>query len=262
MPALKISICVVLFESVELTQRFHQELLDSLSGHDDFEVLYFDNSLTDRLETWFSARQSAQVRYWRDPRNLGFSFGNNQLILRARHENVLLLNPDVFGLNSEKWSRIADLALNGEARFARLLNADGSFQDCVGETASLLRPLKNQPAYAHLRQATEVGMGIMAFMLTTKTVFSWVGLLDCAYPLYAEDMDWCQRARQAGVKVIFDPTIELTHIGGASAGDRWNLRESRRRKYRAEKIFIDKHFRGLGWLAMRALNLTKMALKA
>ena len=258
---LDLSICVVLYESVEVTQRFHEELMASLEGFENYEVLYYDNSSSDALETWFASRLQPGIQYWRDARNLGFSYGNNQLILRARHSRILLLNPDVFGLDRAAWSAIASKATDGQARFARLLNEDGSFQDCVGEVSSLGRAFRRRPDYASINQPTDVGMGIMAFMLTEKSVFAKVGLLDCSYPLYAEDMDWCYRASQAGMRVLYDPGIELTHLGGASAKQRWEKGAALRRKYVAERIFIDKHMHGLNWAAMRMLNALKIVLR-
>lgn len=260
--ALDLSICVVLYESIEVTQRFHQELMASLEGFDNYEVLYYDNSPSGTLAQWFAPRLRPGVAYRHDPRNLGFSYGNNQLILRARHERILLLNPDVFGLSAAVWAAIASLPTDNQARFVRLLNGDGSFQDCVGEISSLARAFRPRADYASITQPTEVGMGIMAFMLTERSVFAKVGLLDCGYPLYAEDMDWCYRASQAGVRVVYDPSIELTHLGGASAQERWARGAGLRRKYAAERIFIDKHMHGLNWAVMRVLNALKVALKA
>lgn len=261
MTLLRLTICVVLYESVEVTKRFHRALLDSLETCDDYEILYFDNSASDTLEEWFAERKSESIHYEHDSRNLGFSFANNNLILRARHERILLLNPDVFGFTAGFWSRLASLASAGEARFARLLNEDGSFQDCVGEPSSLRRILQRGSNYAAISTPTDVGMGIMAFMLTDKSVFARVGLLDCSYPLYGEDMDWCFRARRSGIRIIYDPSLVLTHIGGASARDRWNKLRSLRKKYLAERVFIDKHFRGFAWFAMRLLNALKIILK-
>jgi len=262
MQELNLSICVVLYESVEVTQRFHRALMASLEGFSEYEVLYYDNSPSDTLKHWFATRLQPAGSYWHDPRNLGFSYGNNELILRARHERILLLNPDVFGLTPAIWSAIASRPTQDQATFARLLNEDGSFQDCVGEPSSLARAFRTRPDYAAIRQPTVVGMGIMAFMLTGRSVYAKVGLLDCSYPLYAEDMDWCYRASEAGVKLVYDPGIELTHLGGASAKERWARAASLKRKYKAERIFIDKHMHGFNWAAMRLLNALKIAIRA
>jgi len=260
MARLDLSICVVLYESADLARRFHSELTASLAGSSGYEILYYDNSTTSALVEWGSGIEGTDVGYRHDPRNLGFSYANNQLILRARFERILLLNPDVFGFTPELWAGLAHRSPVNEAIFARLLNADCSFQDCVGEPSSLKRAMSRRIDYSRLSAPTAVGMGIMAFMLTEKEVFAKVGLLDCDYPLYAEDMDWCYRAGHAGVRVIFDPTLVLTHIGGASAAQRWARSRALRRKYEAERIFIDKHFRAANWLVMRALNRIKILL--
>jgi GT2 family glycosyltransferase len=262
MQALGLSICVVLYESVETTRRFHAALLASLAQCSEFELLYYDNSPGTALADDFKSDNTSALHYWHDPRNLGFAYANNQLILRSRHDRVLLLNPDVFGFDSAFWTRLAAMPVEGDARFVRLLNADGSFQDCVGEPARLSRVWQRRPAYAAMTTPTVVGTGIMAFMLTDKSVFARVGLLDASYPLYAEDMDWCHRANLAGFKIVFDPRFVLTHLGGASAADRWSRAASLKRKYLAERVFIDKHFRGLHWAAMRALNRLKILLRA
>ncbi|WP_431048562.1 glycosyltransferase family 2 protein [Roseateles sp. L2-2] len=257
-PSLDISICVVLFRAEEGSIRFHHELLASLREHQGFEVLYYDNSPTDGLREPLGFNPDGlPVTYVHDPRNLGFSYANNQLILGSRRTKVLLLNPDVYGFTPELWRFIASLDVAECARFARLLNADGSFQDCVGEPTSLLRPFRPRRAYADLREPEAVGMGIMAFMLAERRVYAHVGLLDCAYPLYAEDMDWCYRAGKMGYPSVFDPRIELTHTGGASASDRWSRNATLLKKYRAEALFVDRHFSGLHWMALRALNAVK-----
>lgn len=78
-------------------------------------------------------------------------------------------------------------------------------------------------------------MGIMAFMLTSKKVLAHVGLLDCDYPLYAEDMDWCYRAKRLGYSIIYNPSLVLTHTGGllelAGVITKHNLRNIMQKKF-------------------------------
>lgn len=257
MAALGLSICTVLYRSEDLSRRFHRELVDSLAGHEDVEILYHDNSPTDVLRAALDTVPGV-VSYRSDPRNLGFSHANNELIRRARCERILLLNPDVFGFAPDFWPRLLERP-KGAAIFARLLNADGSFQDCVGDAAGWRRALRPARDYSRVRSVTPVGMGIMAFMLCDRATFQRVGLLDEDYPLYGEDMDWCWRARRCGVPVLYDPGLELTHIGGASAADRWSRVASMEKKYAAERIFIAKHFRGWHRASMLLLNRAKLA---
>lgn len=256
-PALNLTICVVLYRSADISRRFAGELATSLAGFSGWEIRFYDNSLTDELSDL-----AAFGPYEHDPRNRGFSFANNQMILAARYSNIALVNPDVFGFDGNFWTRLTQGAIGRpEVRFVKLLNEDGTHQDCVGEITSLSRAWRGGRDYARITTEQPVGMGIMAFMLTTREVFARVGLLDCDYPLYAEDMDWCHRAHQHDVPVTYDPNFQLIHLGGASAGDRWSRSQSFRKKYLAERIFINKHRRGLGWLSLRGLNWLKLKMR-
>jgi GT2 family glycosyltransferase len=257
MPDLNLSICTVLYKSEDLTRQFHRELMASLAEHTSVEVLYHDNSPTDALHTMLD-QHPGPASYTADSRNLGFSYGNNVLIRKAKFDRILLLNPDVLGFTPAFWPALL-VRPSKAVYFARLLNADGSFQDCVGDTVSLWRAARPTKNFSDVRRLTPVGMGIMAFMLASQSVFRQVGMLDEAYPLYGEDMDWCFRARKLGVDLLYDPSLELTHVGGASAADRWSRVSAMDKKYAAERIFIGKHFRGLHRSAMLMLNRLKVA---
>lgn len=254
MTSLPLSICVVLYRSEDVTARFLMGIKRSLGSFSDYELLFYDNSPTDRMAALFAGEN-----YIHDAANPGFSYANNRLILGARNDDILLLNPDVFGFTAEFWHHLLLRLGQDQVTFAKLLNADGSHQDCVGEPVGLTRAFGHRPRYDTLTAASRVGAGIMAFMLTTKAVFAKVGLLDCDYPLYGEDMDWSYRAGRHGVKLWYDPLLVLTHLGGASAQDRWSRTQTLTRKYRADDIFIDKHARGPRWLALRLLNRIKLA---
>ena len=44
-----------------------------------------------------------------------------------------------------------------------------------------------------------------------------VGLLDERFFMYAEDVDWCYRCKEAGWEVWYEPRAEIMHhIGGSS----------------------------------------------
>lgn len=256
---LGMSICVVLYRAEEETILFHERLLESLQDYSDFELLYYDNSPTDSLREDLSRHPtSITFSYLHDGRNFGFSYANNQLILKSKYERILLLNPDVYGFDANTWSLIGGHAVNNKVIFAKLLNQDGSFQDCIGEVVSIRRALSNRKDYGAIIEKTKIGMGIMAFMLTGKNVFAHVGLLDTDYPLYAEDMDWCYRATKSGYDLIYDPSIVLTHTGGASAKNRWSNGATLRKKFSAERIFVNKHYNGFNWFFLRVFNFLKV----
>lgn len=259
--SLKLTICVVTYESINMVKEFHSLLIDSLNNLSDWEVLYFDNSKSTDVLDFFNSRSDNNV-FQRDERNLGFSYGNNRLIINSKYENILLLNPDVFGLTKDFFIKLKGYYNRQSVLFIKLLNLDGSFQDCIGTYSSLNRAFSKRMDYSKIEIYSEIDMGIMAFMLTSKNVISHVGLLDCDYPLYAEDMDWCYRAKKMGYNIMYTPDLSLTHIGGASSKSKWKQKDVNRRKLSAEKIFIIKHYNKFYKYTMLLLNGFKRMLNA
>lgn len=253
--SLNISVCVVLYQSEEQTRRCMRALAASLKNFTDYEISFYDNSPTPALEDL-----KKFGNYIHDARNLGFSYANNQLILRSQYYKILLLNPDVSGLTEELWNKIAKIDTNETANFIRLTDPDGATQDCVGRVVSLQRAFSRRQKLEEVGNPQPVQMGIMAFMLTNRAVFAQVGLLDAAYALYAEDMDWCYRANRCGIKVLYHPEIALIHFGGASAKTRWPSYRISLNKYKSERLFINKHYRGFTNLANLGLNCVKISL--
>jgi len=86
-------------------------------------------------------------------------------------------------------------------------------------------------------------------LLARRETWSEVGLLDERYFIYAEDADWCLRARAAGWKVLFVPAARLKHKVSASSGDAspWKIYQ----RLRANLTLFSRHARGVArvtWL--------------
>jgi len=54
-------------------------------------------------------------------------------------------------------------------------------------------------------------------MLVKREVFEKIGLLDEKYFLYWEDVDFCQRAKRSGFKVVYVPGAKLWHANAGSS---------------------------------------------
>jgi GT2 family glycosyltransferase len=52
-------------------------------------------------------------------------------------------------------------------------------------------------------------------MVIKKEVVQHIGLFDERYFAYQEDSDYCLRAKKSGWKVYYNPTVLVTHKGGA-----------------------------------------------
>ena len=57
-----------------------------------------------------------------------------------------------------------------------------------------------------------------AAMAARAETFARIGGLAESYFAYYEDLDWCWRARLAGLRCVYDPASTVRHVGGASTG--------------------------------------------
>ena len=88
-------------------------------------------------------------------------------------------------------------------------------------------------------QETEVDCVVGAFMMVKREAIDAVGLLDEAFWMYGEDIDWAFRIKQAGWKVLYYPQVTVLHLKRAAS------RQNPRTKLefqRASLIFYRKHY--------------------
>jgi hypothetical protein len=88
-------------------------------------------------------------------------------------------------------------------------------------------------------RAYEVDSVVGAFMLVRHAAIAKVGLLDDAFFMYGEDLDWAYRIKAAGWKVYYYPEITVLHVKRAAS------RHSPRAQvefWRAMEIFYRKHY--------------------
>jgi hypothetical protein len=57
-----------------------------------------------------------------------------------------------------------------------------------------------------------------AAMVATAETMRRIGGFADSYFAYYEDLDWCWRARLAGMRIVYDPSATVRHVGGASTG--------------------------------------------
>lgn len=57
-----------------------------------------------------------------------------------------------------------------------------------------------------------------AALVTSREVLERVGPFAGSFFAYYEDVDWCWRARLAGLRVLYEPSGTVRHVGGVSTG--------------------------------------------
>ncbi len=171
-------------------------------------------------------------------RNLGYVRANNLGLtaLLDKAEAIWLLNPDTLVPEGAIRTLLTFLRTHPKAGLVgpKLLNADGSLQECAFRFPGLAQTLfslgkmpdrlyytalngRYAPALFEQRDGFKIDHPLGAAMLARADAIRDVGLLDDGFFMYCEEIDWAWRMRKAGWQTWLVPSAEVTHIGGASS---------------------------------------------
>ncbi|HOT98805.1 MAG TPA: glycosyltransferase [bacterium] len=225
----------------------------------DCEILVADNNSMDGSAE-FVRRRFPTVRLIANSENQGFARANNQAIALSRGRYICLINPDTIVQEDTFTSLLAFFESHPRAGLlgCKILNPDGTLQlacrrsfptpwvaftKIVGLAAVFPRSrLFGRYNLTYLDEETtcEVEAISGSFMLLRREVVDQVGLLDDAFFMYGEDLDYCFRVHSAGWKIYYVPETRIIHFKGESS--KRSPFEQRRLFYEAMRLFVNKHF--------------------
>jgi GT2 family glycosyltransferase len=210
--------------------------LDSLpDGGPGLEVILVDNASTDDTVDRVG-RAHPDVRVIVMERNAGYAAACNRGCEAARGRMLLFLNSDTI-LNPETLDAMV-AALESESDVGcvgpRLVGRTGALQPSTRTDPAPGALLNQHTILRHLRilgacekhykmrdfdfdRRTDVDVVMGAAMLLRRDAMDAAGPFDERYFMYFEEADLCRRVREAGWRVVFDPSAELTHTGGVSS---------------------------------------------
>jgi len=203
--------------------------------------------------------------------NRRFAGGNNEGLRRslARGDDaIMLLNNDtqadpglvehlLLTLEQDPGAGAAAPLIYFAAPTRRIWYAGGRCLPALGHASHRgLRALDD----GRYRAVESTGYLTGCCLLARREVWERVGLLDERYFIYAEDCDWCLRARRAGFGLRFVPTARLWHQVSASSGasSPWKIYQ----RLRANLTLFARHARGFGrltWLPAFAAQQAALA---
>ena len=239
------------------------------------EILVVDNASSDSsVEACMRHfADEPRLKILRNAKNLGFAVACNIGFAEAQGDFVLFLNPDC-RLEEGAVSELLQVLQADQAAGmvgGMLVNLDGTEQR-GGRRAvptpwrsfvrafGLNRFANRWPKLFgdfHLHKETlpdrpiEVEAISGACMLVKREAISQVGLWDEGYFLHCEDFDWCMRFRQRGWRILFVPSVRITHIQGVCSRRspilvEWHKHRGMLRFYR--KFFRHQYPGALMWL--------------
>lgn len=264
--------------------------LKEIRDEAEISVVVIDNNSTDgslieaKSELSYPSFIGKNVEFIENNENLGFSKGYNPTLKKIETEFILLLNPDCI-LKKGVIKKILEDFEDGTVGVAtcKILLPDGkvdltAHRGFPTPWASFLYLLGNNSLY-HLtnkisQEIHEVDAISGAFFMTKKSVLENVNFLDERFFLYGEDIDLSLRIKKMGLKIIYDPGVEIIHYKGISSGLKKHSREfseadketrtrARDAFYEAMLIFYDKHYKNkypffINWMVYSGIYIKWM----
>ncbi|MBT8113886.1 MAG: glycosyltransferase family 2 protein [Arenicella sp.] len=239
--------------------------INAALAHSDGAISVIDNNSSDAsmANARMALQSNPRIRWIENPDNIGFAAANNMVLGELQEDYAVLVNPDC-EINASTLSPIIacfeqypKMALAS----CRIYSEDGSVQatckrkfptpgSAIVRLTGLGRLFSNNQNladfdYGHLDTSTQ-GVEFVeavsgAFMVVRRQAMEQVGLLDPAYFMHCEDLDWCKRFALAGWQVGFVNEASVVHAKGISSASRplrvqWNL-------HRGMNRFFDKFYR-------------------
>jgi GT2 family glycosyltransferase len=246
-------VVIVTYNSAEIIER-------CLKSCGDLPIVVVDNASKDA--TCDFVRRHEFVMLIANPSNYGFARAANQGVLALKTELVLLLNPDtelktplaeLEGACLREGTGLAAGQLadeHGQPQRGFTLRRFPQPPTLIFEVLGINRLVSVNPLNRSYRcldldlsQPAEVEQPPGAFLMFRREVWQRLGGFDTQfYPLWFEDVDFCKRASDLGLKIKYVPQVTAFHQGGHSiAGLDWECREVY--WYVSLLKYASKHFR-------------------
>lgn len=208
---------------------FTRACLESLRKVDfpDFKVILVDNDSLSQ-EGQVLKKAFPEIDLIENPKNLGFSGGNNVGIRRAMaqgYTHILLLNndtevaPDFLGEMMRKYR--LDTCLGVVQPLILFLNdpkkiwsAGGKWNSTFGRAITLG---DREPVAEYRVKNPALDWATGCCMLISREAILQTGLLNEQYFAYFEDVEWSLRFRKAGFGIALAEKAIVYHEGGASS---------------------------------------------
>ena len=199
------------------------------------EIIVVDNNSVDESAEMVE-KKFPNITLIHNKENVGFSKANNQAILQAKGEFILLLNPDTLVEEDALEKSVTFMSDNKEAGAVGVQMVDGkgkfldeskrgvpNFRTSLFKFLGFHRFFPKSKLLNHYYlgffekdQRHEVEILVGAFMLIKKSVLDKVGLLDEQFFIYWEDTDLSIRISETGYKNYYLGDVKIIHYKGES----------------------------------------------
>jgi len=263
-----LGVVILNWNTRDLLRRCLQTVIES---HSEFSrrVIVVDNASSDDSAAMVRS-EFPQIELITNESNIGYPAGNNVGLRALGYEGkgkvqanapryALLLNPDTEVPPNAFDDMIAFMDAHPDVGIAgpKIVLPDGTLDKACKRgfptpMVSIYHFMGLSKLFPHHRefgrynmtfidpdQEAEVDSVVGAYMQLRREAIADTGLLDEAFFMYAEDIDWAYRIKNAGWKVVYHPQVQIIHVKRAAS------RQSKKAQYefwRAMLIFYRKHY--------------------
>ena len=228
---MNLSIVIINWNSREYLEKCLESLSRQRLGS-DCEIVVVDGASYDGSDEMVRDR-FPEVHFVQSPENIGYGRCCNLGARAARGKYLLLLNPDTELKPGSVGALLA--ALESRPKFglagARLTDPDGSFQhssthplpgifNTVFDCSFVRHLMWRASGRSQKKSPFSVHAVSGACMLVRTALFRSIGGFNPRFFMYGEDVDLCQRVREAGYRICHVPMAEVVHHGGVSSAQR------------------------------------------
>ena len=228
-----VSIIIPTSDHVELLRACVTSIMEKTT-YNAFEIVVVENNSRkdetfayyDELERSWPER--VRVVRWEDTEGRGFNFSAliNFGAAEARGDLLLLLNNDTELITDTWLERMVGNCLRPEVGVVgvRLLYPDGTVQhagvNLTGGSGHLFRDLPAEGRGYFWLAASQRNLSAVtgACMMVRRDVFQKLGGFDESFAVAFNDVDFCLKAREQGLLVVYLPSVELVHRESISRG--------------------------------------------
>ena len=220
-----VSIITPVFNKLEFTK----QMMDSVEQNTSdwpFELIIVDNGSSDGTQDFImNSKYKMNGQYIRNEDNRGFAAANNQGSKVAKGRFIMLLNNDTIvtkGWLSTMMNVFSEEKAVGTVGARLIFPGSGLIQHAgVFELANGLPDhlyFNKSADYAPANKRKAVFAVTGAAMLIPKPLYEEFGGLDEEYRNGFEDMDFCQKVRQKGMNIYYEPKALIYHYESRTEG--------------------------------------------
>ncbi|MBO7464013.1 MAG: glycosyltransferase family 2 protein [Bacteroidales bacterium] len=226
---MKVALVILNWNGERLLKEYLPTVLEHC-GNGFTDVIVADNCSTD-ASMQVMATEFADVRTIVLDKNYGFAEGYNRALAQLEgYDYYVLCNSDVM-LKSDAVSPVVKM-MEGDKDIAvavpkikslrqpemfEYAGAAGGFIDKYGFPFCRGRILQTVEAdNGQYEQDGEIFWASGACMVVRECVYKSLGGLDAAFFAHMEEIDFCWRVKNSGLKVVFCHDAEVFHLGGAT----------------------------------------------